>query len=930
MRHEWTLELLNDKPIPDTIGVSMETRESLRRASQSVTTLVIPGYELTKEIGKGNFGTVWQAERKKTGQRVAIKIVDLENDLDWTYFRRELDFLRELEEHPNTLTILDAQLDAEPPYIVMPLADGGSLEEKVRKERPNLELIERWLTQMAEALVFIHRKGVIHCDFKPSNVLLTSDDHVRVADLGQARRTGHGVALGTIGFMAPEQCSEKTKASPSVSWDVYGYGATAYWLLTGKVPRTSGGQPTTLGEYIECFSTTKLTPIRQLNPDIDPELAAIVESCLEVDHDKRIPSIDSVLVDLKRRQENQPLLCKKPWPLFYVVRTALKRRPIQVFVAALLIGFVAAIFAWKGRQENRYLTHLTAGIHAHESGRIEEAYLQWVEALEFDSDNQALSTRLDFMPLEQIYPHRSRVTDLGLADNGNTLISSSADGEVAFWNVESGEKTALLEHPDYVSGLVISEEKNLIATASWDGNARIFELGASKPRAILSHGKDTSVGSLTFCDSGKLLASADLQGQVRLWDSESGQEIKLESPPVAPYVQQHLASHPKEPLLAALSDFNVIGLWTLVGKTKLPFVFQHDEEINDLCFTPEGDHLISASDDNMASVWDLKTGKKVRDFPHDSRVNKVLALGDGRFVTGCEDGSAIVWSLQSEESIQQFFHRRPVKSLAANEDKTLVAVGTGEAEHLWSDIEANGTVRVWDLKHGYEVSGPWPHDGPIQSLLFARQKPHVLTASGSARQNTAAHPGAVRSWHYILPEIVEKTPPFKAREQEPQTSIQLSNGVILAHGNNVAINQSTMNPDETVVATASSDQTVRLWMVADGSPASNPLLLDGAAQAVCFNQEGTLIATASRPSDNHSVVQVWEVTTGYPVTPPLPCPDFIKQLTFSDHGGALFAKGEDKKYRWSLHRTIDTTVGSRKIPERLRVQLDQRGSVIPN
>ena len=371
-------------------------------------------------------------------------------------------------------------------------------------------------------------------------------------------------------------------------------------------------------------------------------------------------------------------------------------------------------------------------------------------------------------------------------------------------------------------------------------------------------------------------------------------------------------------------------MWDVEKKQKLPFEFKHESEINDLAFTPDGDHLVSASDDNNASLWDVNSGEKLRDFPHDSRVNRVLALDGNRVVTGCEDGTATLWNFESEEPVKRFFHRRPVKSLATNDEQNLIAVGTGEPDHLWSDIEANGTVRVWDLENRYEVSGPWPHDGPIQELLFAQHKPHVLTASGSARQNTAVHPGAVRAWQYILPTVVSTTPEFPNVQQEPVTTVTLSNGVQLSHGNNIDINQYALNTNAEIVATASKDQSVRLWSSVDGSPASNPLLLDGSAEAVAFNSDGSLIATASRPTDDHSVVQVWEVSTGYPITPPLPCPDLIEELTFSSQGGALFAKGAKQKYRWSLRKNEEGEAWARHIPQRLRVRLDERGSVVPN
>lgn len=921
---------MEQRPIPDTIGVSMDTRESLRKASQTLTAIEIPGYELVREIGRGNFGTVWQAERQKTGQRVAIKIVDNETDINWTYFRRELEFLRELEEHPNTLTILDAQLDSDPPYIVMPLADGGSLEESVRKKAPPLSSIESWLWQMADALVFIHRKGIIHCDFKPSNVLLSSEQHVRIADLGQARRSGHGMALGTIGFMAPEQCTER--ANPSVSWDVYGFGATAYWLLTGRVPRSSEQSPSTLNEYVENLSLLPLVPIRHLNPSVDSELAAIVENCLKLDPTARYPSLDSVVADLHRRRKNEPLVCRKPWRLPYLVRVALKRRGVQIGLFVLFLSCFAAFYGWQARNYTRYLTQLTAGIHAHESGRLEEAYLHWLEAFHYRPKDRSLAERFEFMPLAQIYPHKTRVTDVKLADNGNLLISASADGQVAVWETLSGDLVRSLPHPSYVAKLAVSPQNRRLATASWDGYGRLYDLEKGELKWQVSHQQGEFPPSMTnidFTHDGRYFVTADLQGVIKVWNTESGQEKAVSNLPKAEAIRQILTTHPHKPVLAALKSPTTIGLWDLESGRSLPVEFRHREEINDLDISPNGRYLISASDDATAVVWDLESNQKVQDLPNDSRVNRVLALPDNVFVTGGEDGIVAVWKLSEPRPSNQFYHRRPIRSLEADRQAELLAVGTGESEHLWSDTEANGTVEVWNLRDGYRVAGSWPHDGPIEAVAFQSETHQIFSASGSARQATAFHPGAVRAWRFDLPELVTQLTGQRTQPQTPLTSLKLPNGIVVSHGENIAINSHALNSAAKLVATASEDRTVRIWSSTDGSKARAPILLDGPAKAVAFSPDGSQIATSASAAESYSVVQLWELETAYPITPNLSCPGLVHSLEWSADQMEFYAYTDKGKYRWSLRNGKDDAAWDVDVHRRLRASLDKRGSVIP-
>jgi serine/threonine protein kinase/WD40 repeat protein len=918
---------MNDRQVPDTIGVSLDSRESLRRASKNLTLIEIPGYKLTQELGRGSFGTVWKAEREKTGQVVAVKIVEQSEGLNWDYFRRELDFLREIEEHPHTLTILDAQLESSPPYIVMPLAEGGSLEQASRDAIPDLKQAQKWMWQMAEALAFIHSKGVIHCDFKPSNVLLSSGEDVRIADLGQARRSGHGLALGTIGFMAPEQCEEKTRSSPSVSWDVYAFGATMYWLLTGRIPRLAGLKEPNLAEYLKAVNQNPLEPIQTLNPQVDAELAALVESCLDPNPARRLPSMDAILADLERRRRNEPLFCRRPWRLGYLLRVALKRKGVQLALGLSLLVVLAISAAWESRNENRFLTLSTNGIHAHESGRLEEAYLNWLEAKDFRPKDLATNQRLKFMSLDRLFPHRDRVNDLVLTDQG-TLIAASADGEVAFWDTADGQRVASLQHPAHVSQLVLSPDGKLLATASWDGKARTFLVDSKEFQKEFSHQRADfvpSVTALAFCDKGKLLATADVQARVKVWNVETGQEKILKDFQPDLEVRQVLATHPTHPLLAALTSPNTIGLWNMATGDKLPFSCAHQAEVNALQFSKDGRFLMSASDDQTLSVWDVESGARVRTLPHQARVNTFALVSETQLVSGCQDGTATLWDLTADEPLQTFYHRRPVQALGLDTESGLLAVGTGEVDNLWSDTEPNGTVQVWDLATAMPVAGPWPHDGPVEKVTFGEGNT-VYSASGSARQTTAVYPGAVRAWRYFLPRT-EQTKDSTPVEPSWPSGVKLSNGVTLSHGENVAVNSYASNSKRGITATASEDRTVRLWNTQTGIEVFQPILLNGPVKAVAFDPRGILLATASQETPSSSVVRLWEVESNYPTTPYFSCPGLVRKLKFSSDGKALQAFTENTMYTWPLEASFPDDF-SAQVRERLHAMLNARGEVV--
>lgn len=322
----------------ETVFQSGEQRQ--RSSSLSEIPFHLAGYQMQKLIGSGSFGSVYAAIQERTGLQVAVKFLRREV-VNWRYFQRELQQLSRLAEHPGVVTLLDADLDHDPPYYVMPLLKAGSLA----RQTPQPAQVVTWLTQMAQALDYMHGKGVLHCDLKPSNVLLDEEGRTRLVDFGQARSLGdQGNSFGTLGYMPPEQAAGD--AQPDVRWDVYGFGATAYRLLTGQYPRFSADDRTSLsvtddqGErlrlYRELVQSRELVGLRSLNSKIDEDLAQIVEHCLELDPDRRTPSFAVVTEDLERRRFREPLLCRRPWSLRYRVNRLLSRPTAALAITLIL------------------------------------------------------------------------------------------------------------------------------------------------------------------------------------------------------------------------------------------------------------------------------------------------------------------------------------------------------------------------------------------------------------------------------------------------------------------------------------------------------------------------------------------------------------------------------------------------------------------
>lgn len=933
---------MNDE-FPDTIGYSQGSREEMRAASETLAVVEIPGYQLKKELGRGTFGVVWEAIRLQTGQLVAVKVVRGERKLDWRYLERELDFLRELEDHPYTLTVLDAELDHDPPYIVTPLVDGGSLDSVGADRERDLGLVRRWVEQLAEALEFIHDKGVIHCDLKPSNIFVSSSDDIRLGDFGQCRQaTGSEAAWGTIGFMAPEQYAEHDgKLSPSARWDVYGFGATSYWLLTGKIPRftDSGETHADLSDYQGQIISTPLTPIREHNESVNPNLAAVVEACLKIDPELRTQSMGAVREDLRRWKEGLPMQCRRPWTLSYLIGVAVRRPAIQATILFLLFLIGLGVVGWKRNQERIFDFHVTAGLHAEEAGRLDEAYLHWLEALSYNPDHRTTRARLKFMPVQQVFPQSGAVTSLLFLDSGASLVTGATAG-ASVWGLDDGDLSFRFAKNTPVTKIVTAPDQRLLATVAGDEFARVFERGSSTPLFGVSHPGRGNLIDVLFSQDGSRLVTADWDGGIKVWSTKDGEPLPLINGPKKEGDLQLLAIHPSKPLLAGIWTQNESGFsvrfWDLDSGEVLPPVMLHSSEPNDLEFDPAGEFLATASDDPWVRLWSTKTGEQIASLAHDSRVNKVAFNSQGLIATGAEDGQVKIWApgewdaMAPSNAVLTFDHRQPIRSLDFSPDGRYLAVGTGERDTLKSTTATNGAIQVWDAVSGLPVAGPWPEHGPVEQVLFHPDGKQLATASGTDRHESALWKGNARLWDLEIPQPNGGHPARPIFIAKDQLELSLDNGTTINH-DGLPLLACAISLDGQIVATAATNKSVRLWSAENGDPTISPIWLDGDPGTdivvLAFDTTGDWFATAAQVKGG-SIVQVRETATGNPVSRALASPIVVTSLEFSADDRSLVVGGEEGTYSWSIQSELTDKELQVLVPRRLRARLGPHGAVV--
>jgi serine/threonine-protein kinase len=252
-------------------------------------------YQLIEIVGEGAMARVYKAYDPEINRSIAVKLLKPQLASDAQYRAR---FLREAKgagilSHPNIVTIYDVGVDGERPYIAEELVEGMTLADLMRsgKQLSTHEIVEIG-TQLARALDYAHRRGIIHRDVKPGNIMLVANTtQVKVADFGICRidsgdsaeltqATALGDVLGTPNYMAPEQVMGQKVDARS---DLFSAGVVLYKLLTGTLP-FEGDSIITVAVKI---AQTEAPTIDKLRSDVPLSLRRVVERSLRKQPDKR-------------------------------------------------------------------------------------------------------------------------------------------------------------------------------------------------------------------------------------------------------------------------------------------------------------------------------------------------------------------------------------------------------------------------------------------------------------------------------------------------------------------------------------------------------------------------------------------------------------------------------------------------------------------
>ncbi len=672
------------------------------------------GYEILGKIAEGGMGVVYRARELELNKVVALKMIragELAGESGVRRFRREAEATAGFD-HPHIVPVYEFGVtDAGDPFFSMKLVEGQTLTGWLADGWAAGGLLHtaaglrdgvRLLATVARAVHFAHQRGFLHRDLKPANVLIDEAGVPYVTDFGLAKRLTESAddpsltqvrgVVGTLRYMAPEQAyGERTLTTAA---DVYPLGVILFHLLTGRQFRMVD----TLPELYRHLETEAQRP-RAVNPTADRYLEAICLKCLANDPAARFGSAEALADDLERWARGLPTRTLPPRPLRRLAMWARRRPDIAALSAFTLIVLLAGVVlvTWKWRAElavrrdaqtqaSRSAAVVAQGLleegHSGDPENLDAAVLWWVRSLLLASDG---------LPRERA---TARANIAALVDRLHTIRE--------MWHLPAGW-----------SNLVLAPDGRHAAVIVGDGVRLLDPRTGRDVGAGIAH---SAVTAIAFSPDGGTLATAGTGG-VRLWNL-NGQPLPPRTLAINVGVEL-LAVGPNGERVAVVSKTLGKEVQLLPSGGPVAGPPTHPLKITAIAFDSRGIRLATGCADKFARVWDVVAREWVGDrLLHDDDVRALVLSPDGNcLVTGSDDHVGRVWPVGGAGPPLKLEHQDYVRGVAVSPDGRLIATAG-----------ADSAVQVWEADTGRRVGQVLKHGVEVRAVGFAAGGTELVTA----------------------------------------------------------------------------------------------------------------------------------------------------------------------------------------------------------
>ena len=856
-------------------------------------------FEIAELLGRGAFGEVYKAHDPKLDRDVALKIPRAD-----TFATREEEerFVREARScarlvHPGIVQVHEVARDGNLPYIVSDYVEGLTLADLLTGGRPGFRDSAEILAQLADALDYAHRQGVVHRDVKPSNILLSRSDggkyRPHLTDFGLARRdegeitiTLDGQVLGTPAYMSPEQAAGEHAKIDGRS-DVYSVGVVLYELLTGDLP-FRGNKRMLLHQVLH----DDPRPPRRVNDRIPRDLETICLKAMSKDISRRYGSAGDFADDLRRWLRGDAIRARPVGRVEKVWRWGKRNRALASLASLLLLAMavgtaISSLFAVRANrtasrlavEKDRSDDHLAQARRNLYINRMNLARVAWekgdtarvVELLEPYAEPEPNEPEL--RGWEWYYQQRlchdelrrfvaspgpadsARIADFAFSPSGERIVLIAAGKDEQFvqlFDVATGRsvKKVTVENPTNIfinpEGIAVSPDGRLLAIGGNDGDVGLFDSSSGRRLGTLK-GHTGRISGVAFSPNGRLLLSAGTDGTARLWDVETRTErnkidLRDEDKDSSRELVQNVVWSPSGQQIG-LCHGSQVAVWDV---NPLMELFQMETEFTFLsfCFSPDGMRIALARSEFSlahritAEVWDLKSHTKVCTYET---------------------------HLTQDSMFGPIYTKNSTVAFNPTGDHVVCCVGD--------------SLRIWDAHTGAEIRVLRGHAGPVQlvayspegSLIASLAPPGDLRLWSSAAE-PESRPLVLSDWHQRMGQLFAFSP----------------------NGKRIVISlDRAPRVDE-----PGQDHAAAIWDLERRQTVAHIGPSDGDLRSLAYSHDGKYIATLSETG----AVKVWHAESGdLAKTLPTHGAPTVQHIVFAPNDGRLAMVQSDGLIRiWDI------------------------------
>jgi serine/threonine protein kinase len=609
-------------------------------------------YIVEGKLGEGGIGITFLV-RNQSNQLRVIKTLKEEilNNRSWKPHRDKLrqDFRDEAVRlavcrHPHIVQIENIFDEDNLPCMVMEYIEGEDLGQRLRRSGIVSEAEALlYIKQIGEALTVIHRKGLLHRDIKPRNIMIRKGKLEAVLiDFGIAREfipdvVQRHTVYRTPGFAPPEQYQLEAPRGEYI--DVYGLSATLYTLITGEIPTSADDR----------IRNIPLQAPLKFNPRISDRVNVAILQGMEMRSQFRPQSVQEWLeLLINNIGQISPTPASTESTTIPLIIPLIPTLPTANSYPTGNESMVTQVTGKSGKQPSSipelyrtipgygsmiYAVTISPNGEVFASGSNDNTIKLW-----------ELQTGKKLRQFGRWFSgHSDSVWNLAFSPDGEILASASWDKTIKLWQVKTGKKICTLtSHHNGVNAIAFSPDGQLLASGSSDCTIKITQVNTTyEINTLIGH--EDAVHSLAFSPDGQFLASASADCTIKIWQVETGREIhKLTG---HKFFVNCLIFDSKGEILVSGSSDKTIKVWNAIAGREIRTLTGHKDVVSSISLSKNSDMIVSASWDKTIKLWHLESGEEICTLTeHENYIRSVAISPDGRtIISGSDDETIKIW-----------------------------------------------------------------------------------------------------------------------------------------------------------------------------------------------------------------------------------------------------------------------------------------------